>query len=63
MLAANQLDEALKMEIVTPVCSKERPTAIMSANCHRDHFGVPFGITDSSGRQLTARASRSVWTA
>jgi seryl-tRNA synthetase len=49
MLAANQIDEALKMEIVTPVCSTERPTAIMSANCHRDHFGVPFGITDSSG--------------
>jgi hypothetical protein len=49
MLAANQLDEALKMEIVTPVCSKERPTAIMSANCHRDHFGVPFGIADASG--------------
>ena len=49
MLAANQLDEALKMEIVTPVCSTERPTAIMSANCHRDHFGAPFGIDDSSG--------------
>jgi seryl-tRNA synthetase len=49
MLATNQLDEALKMEIVSPVCSTERPTAIMSANCHRDHFGVPFGITDASG--------------
>jgi seryl-tRNA synthetase len=49
MLAANQLDEALKMEIVTPICSEEKPTAIMSANCHRDHFGIPFGITDSSG--------------
>jgi seryl-tRNA synthetase len=49
MLAANQLDEALKMEIVTPVCSTERPTAIMSANCHRDHFGVPFDIADASG--------------
>jgi seryl-tRNA synthetase len=49
MLAANQIDEALKMEIVTPVCSTERPTAIMSANCHRDHFGVPFAISNSSG--------------
>jgi seryl-tRNA synthetase len=49
MLAANQLDEALKMEIVTPVCSTERPTAIMSANCHRDHFGIPFEIFDASG--------------
>jgi seryl-tRNA synthetase len=49
MLAANQLDEALKMEIVTPVCSTEHPTAIMSANCHRDHFATPFDITTADG--------------
>jgi seryl-tRNA synthetase len=49
MLAQNQLEEALKMEIVTPVCSEEKPTAIMSANCHRDHFGTPFAITDKNG--------------
>jgi len=49
MLAANQLDQALKMEIVTPVYSTERPTAIMSANCHRDHFAVPFGIETAEG--------------
>ncbi len=49
MLAANQLDEALKMEIVTPVCSTEHPTAIMSANCHRDHFATPFDIVTADG--------------
>ena len=49
MLAANQLEEALKIEIVTPVCSTEHPTAIMSANCHRDHFGAPFGIETAAG--------------
>jgi len=49
MLAANQLDEALKIEIVTPVCSTERPTAIMSANCARDHFGGPFEINLAGG--------------
>jgi seryl-tRNA synthetase len=49
MLAANQLDEALKMEVVTPICSEESPTAIMSANCHRDHFGSPFSINTSKG--------------
>jgi len=48
-LAVGQLEEALKMEGVTPVCSTEKPTAIMSANCHRDHFGVPFNITTSDG--------------
>ncbi|MGH9103870.1 MAG: amino acid--[acyl-carrier-protein] ligase [Acidimicrobiales bacterium] len=49
MLAASQLDEALKIEGVTPVCSAERPTAIMSGNCHRDHFGKPFGISTAGG--------------
>lgn len=49
VLAVGQLEEALKMEGVTPVCSIEKPTAIMSANCHRDHFGVPFNITTPGG--------------
>jgi seryl-tRNA synthetase len=49
MLAASQLEEALKIEIVTPITSTEHPTAIMSANCARDHFGVPFGITTAAG--------------
>jgi seryl-tRNA synthetase len=48
MLAANQRDEALKLEVVTPVVA-EGPTAIMSANCHRDHFGIPFAIESSTG--------------
>jgi len=49
MLATNQRDEALKIEIVTPVTSEDAPTAIMSANCHRDHFGTPFGIQTADG--------------
>ncbi|MFI5041291.1 MAG: amino acid--[acyl-carrier-protein] ligase [Acidimicrobiales bacterium] len=49
MLAHNQLDEALKIEGVTPITSTERPTAIMSGNCHRDHFGLPFSITTADG--------------
>jgi seryl-tRNA synthetase len=49
MLSANQLDEALKIEIVTPVNSVENLTAIMSANCHRDHFGIPFSIETADG--------------
>jgi seryl-tRNA synthetase len=48
-LAAGQLDEHLKMEGVTAICSAEQPTAIMSANCHRDHFGHPFAITTADG--------------
>lgn len=48
-LAAGQLEEALKLEGVTPICSTERPTAVMSANCHRDHFGLPFSIETADG--------------
>jgi len=49
MLAANQRDETLKYEIVTAICSVEKPTAIMSSNCHLDHFGTPFGIETADG--------------
>ena len=48
MLANNQRSEVLKYEVVAPICDVER-TAIMSANCHRDHFGLPFGIETADG--------------
>lgn len=47
-MAAGQRDEALKFEGVAPICGEE-PTAIMSANYHRDHFGAPFGIETETG--------------
>jgi seryl-tRNA synthetase len=49
MLAANQHEEGLKIEVVTPIASSERPTAIMSANYARDHFGAPFAIETADG--------------
>ncbi|MCU1492009.1 MAG: hypothetical protein JWM85_3414 [Acidimicrobiaceae bacterium] len=49
MLAANQRDEALKLELVAPIVSPEGPTAISSANCHLDHFGKTFEITCADG--------------
>jgi seryl-tRNA synthetase len=48
MLAQGQIDEVLKLEGVTPITS-DSPTAIMSANCHRDHFGGPFSIETEDG--------------
>ncbi|HXQ18683.1 MAG TPA: amino acid--[acyl-carrier-protein] ligase [Acidimicrobiales bacterium] len=48
-LAVGQLEESLKMEGVTTICPGTPPTAIMSANCHRDHFGRPFAITTADG--------------
>jgi seryl-tRNA synthetase len=50
VLAAGQLQQELKMEGVTPICSVQRPTAIMSANYHLDHFGVPFAIETADGK-------------
>ncbi len=49
MLASNQREEALKIELVSPICSTELPTAITSANCHLDHFGRVFDITTADG--------------
>ena len=48
-LAAGQIEEELKLEGVTPICSEDKPTAIISGNCHRDHFGLPFGIETDAG--------------
>jgi seryl-tRNA synthetase len=48
-MAAGQLDEELKLEGVTPIYPDDTPTAIMSANCHRDHFGLPFHIETDAG--------------
>lgn len=50
MLAANQVAEALKIEIVSPICSVDSPTAISSANCHREHFGHAFEIELADGK-------------
>jgi seryl-tRNA synthetase len=50
LLAVSQREQRLKLEISTPIGSVERPTAIISLNCHRDHFGQLFGIHTADGR-------------
>jgi seryl-tRNA synthetase len=49
ILASAQLEENLKIEGVTPICSEERPTAIISGNCAREHFGEAFSIKTAAG--------------
>jgi seryl-tRNA synthetase len=49
LMAANQRDEALKLEFTTEVTSKQSPTAIGSVNRHQDHFGRTFGIETADG--------------
>lgn len=48
-LAAGQLEEGLKLEGVTRIYPSGPPTAIISANYHRDHFGRPFAIETGAG--------------
>jgi seryl-tRNA synthetase len=44
LLAVNQRDQRLKLEILAPISNAERPSAIISLNYHQDHFGGLFGI-------------------
>ena len=48
MMAAQQVDQRLKFEILVPVISAEKPTAICSFNWHQDHFTSTFGIRFAS---------------
>lgn len=49
MLAANQRQQALKFELLTPITSESLPTAIMSFNYHQDHFSRLYGIQTHAG--------------
>jgi seryl-tRNA synthetase len=49
MLAANQRQMELKFEVLIPVVSEEKPTAVCSFNYHQDHFGEPFRIRTHAG--------------
>jgi seryl-tRNA synthetase len=49
MLAASQREQALKLEIVVPITSTDRPTACVSCNYHQDAFGRAFEIRNTRG--------------
>ncbi|MGE5159468.1 MAG: amino acid--[acyl-carrier-protein] ligase [Gemmatimonas sp.] len=49
MKAVSQKQQSLKFELLVPLRSEEQPTACMSFNYHRDHFGTTWGITDIGG--------------
>jgi seryl-tRNA synthetase len=49
LLAASQLQQSLKLELLIPLRSEERPTACMSFNNHREHFGEVWGLRTSDG--------------
>ena len=49
LMAASQVEQALKFELLIPVHSAEQPTACMSFNYHRDHFGATWNIRTATG--------------
>ena len=49
IVAISQKQQELKFELLVPVRSEEEPTACMSFNYHRDHFGHAWDIRTSDG--------------
>ena len=49
LMAAQQRAQALKFELLIPIVSEERPTAVMSSNYHKEHFGHLFDIHTPDG--------------
>ena len=49
LMATSQIEQAMKFELLIPVRSGEEPTACMSFNYHRDHFGGKWGLRTDAG--------------
>jgi len=49
LLAMTQIEQAAKFELLIPVRSDAPPTACMSFNYHRDHFGTKWGLRTEDG--------------
>jgi seryl-tRNA synthetase len=47
IMAVSQIQQALKFELLIPYHDGAKPTACMSFNYHRDHFGVVWGLQDA----------------
>lgn len=49
LAASLQLQQELKFELLVPIRSTEAPTACMSFNYHRDHFGETWDLKTADG--------------
>src|ERR1700727_2573638 len=49
VMAVSQRQQALKFELLIPYYPQASPTACMSFNYHREHFGQVWGIHDDAG--------------
>ncbi|MGH8291837.1 MAG: amino acid--[acyl-carrier-protein] ligase [Steroidobacteraceae bacterium] len=49
VMAVSQRQQSLKFELLIPYSEGARPTACMSFNYHRDHFGLTWGLEHGDG--------------
>ncbi len=49
LLAMSQIEQSAKFELLIPVRRGDAPTACMSFNYHRDHFGTKWGLCTEAG--------------
>jgi seryl-tRNA synthetase len=49
IVAISQIQQELKFELLIPVRSEDEPTACMSFNYHREHFGRTWNLTTTDG--------------
>jgi seryl-tRNA synthetase len=49
LMARSQVEQSLKFELLIPIHSSEEPTACMSFNYHRDHFGSTWNLKTEAG--------------
>lgn len=49
LMAMSQVQQLLKFELLVPVHSEQLPTACMSFNYHRDHFGATWDLLTEGG--------------
>ncbi|MGA2818913.1 MAG: amino acid--[acyl-carrier-protein] ligase [Xanthobacteraceae bacterium] len=52
LMAMSQIEQALKFELLVPVRSADDPTACMSFNYHRDHFGAAWNLRNATGQVM-----------
>ncbi len=50
LMAMSQVEQALKFELLVALRSADEPTACMSFNNHRDHFGTAWNLRDAAGQ-------------
>ncbi|HMZ07425.1 MAG TPA: amino acid--[acyl-carrier-protein] ligase [Anaerolineales bacterium] len=48
-MVVSQIEQAMKYELIFPITSTEKPTAIASSNYHMDHFSHSYNIKTANG--------------